>query len=356
MFCYFSQVPKLNLSYDIFHTTSVSYIHVQVSTRSAYVKVGYGQKHVGSGWDNCLAGKSIRTFHEKVEPLETEQAAAEVSGCTLRLKSGLHPHGKCSHTSEKGRRQFRRSLYSLGKHIMWRIYLAGSTTKMHMSFVFSGNCTRNYIMRTLTLKIMWVSPDADVKVLNNTLYILFNVFWSKLWNISATNYLYHGHSASYGDIKLDQVEARELLKNHQYFLSMSNIVSLSYHSEKREGEETGRYVLHVGVIEKLPAEEIKRTRCPTAQGCHIWNTHQESGYTSTGCWRGPRLLYVLPRVDSTQLIWKREVRVHLELTLHTWTRDSIACWVQHMALHMLIVPTSERRLTSRVTLVRIISQ
>lgn len=46
MFCYFSQVPKLNLSYDIFHTTSVSYIHVQVSTQSAYVKVGYEQKHV----------------------------------------------------------------------------------------------------------------------------------------------------------------------------------------------------------------------------------------------------------------------------------------------------------------------
>lgn len=89
-----------------------------------------------------------------------------------------------------------------------------------------------------------------MKVLNNTLYNLFNVFWSKLWNIKATNYLYHGHSASYGDIKLDEVKARELLKNHQYFLSMSNIVSLSYHSEKREGEETGRYVLHVGVIER----------------------------------------------------------------------------------------------------------
>ena len=93
-----------------------------------------------------------------------------------------------------------------------------------------------------------------MKVLNNTLYNLFNVFWSKLWNISATNYLYHGHTASCGDIKLDEVEARELLKNHQYLLSLS---SLSYRSEKREGEEIGRYVLHVGVIEKLPVKEIK---------------------------------------------------------------------------------------------------
>lgn len=89
-----------------------------------------------------------------------------------------------------------------------------------------------------------------MKVSNNTLYNLFNVFWSKLWNISATNYLYHGHTASYGDIKVDEVEARELLNKHQYFVSMSNIVSLSYHSEKREGEETGRYVLHVGVTER----------------------------------------------------------------------------------------------------------
>ena len=38
---------------------------------------------------------------------------------------------------------------------------------------------------------------------------------------------------------------------------MANIVSLSYRSEKREGKKTGRYVLHVGVIEKLPAEDIK---------------------------------------------------------------------------------------------------
>ena len=79
-------------------------------------------------------------------------------------------------------------------------------------------------------------------------------------------YLYHGHTASYGDIKLDEVEARELLNKHQYFLFTPNIVSLSYCSEKGEGKKTGRYVLHV---KKLPAEEIKRTRCPTAQGCHI---------------------------------------------------------------------------------------
>ena len=59
--------------------------------------------------------RAIQTFYERVEPLETEQAAAEVSGCTLRLKSWLHPQGKCSHTKGKGRRQFRKILYSLGK-------------------------------------------------------------------------------------------------------------------------------------------------------------------------------------------------------------------------------------------------
>ena len=66
-----------------------------------------------------------------------------------------------------------------------------------------------------------------------------------------------------GDIKLDEVEARELLKKHQYmyFLSTANIVSLSYRSEKRGGKKTGRYVLHVGVIGKLPAEKIKGP-CP----------------------------------------------------------------------------------------------
>ena len=40
-------------------------------------------------------------------------------------------------------------------------------------------------------------------------------------------------------------------------MSTANMVSLSYRSEKREGKKIGRHVLHVGVIEKLPAEEIK---------------------------------------------------------------------------------------------------
>ena len=88
-------------------------VHNMSHTWSAYMKVGYGQVCETTVW----LERTIQTFCERAEPLETGQAATEVSGCTLRLKGGLHPHGKCSHTKGKGRSQFRRSLYSLGKHI-----------------------------------------------------------------------------------------------------------------------------------------------------------------------------------------------------------------------------------------------
>ena len=45
-------------------------------------------------------------------------------------------------------------------------------------------------------------------------------------------------------------------------MSTPSVVSLSYSSEKKEGKKTGRYVLHVGVIKKLPAEEIKAPDIP----------------------------------------------------------------------------------------------
>ena len=68
-----------------------------------------------------------------------------------------------------------------------------------------------------------------------------------------------------GDIKLDEVEARELLKKHQYmyFLSTANIVSLSYRSEKRGGKKTEKYVLHIG------SSNMDAKSCQKWQGCHI---------------------------------------------------------------------------------------
>ena len=112
---------------------------------------------------------------------------------------------------------------------------------------------------------MRFSHDSTLHVVRHVTDV--NILWSKHWNISTTNYLYHGRTASYEDIKLDEVEARELLNKHQYFLFTPNIVSLSYCSEKREGKKTGTYVLHV---EKLPAEEISEpdVSTSTAQGCH----------------------------------------------------------------------------------------
>ena len=66
-----------------------------------------------------------------------------------------------------------------------------------------------------------------------------------------------------GDIKLDEVEARELLKKHQYLLSTANIVSLSYRCEKRGGKKTERYVLHIG------SSNMDAKSCQKWQGCHI---------------------------------------------------------------------------------------
>ena len=59
------------------------------------------------------------------------------------------------------------------------------------------------------------------------------------------------------NIELDEVEAKDLLKKYKHLLSTPNVVSLSYCSEKKEGRKTGRNVLRVGVIKKLPAEDIK---------------------------------------------------------------------------------------------------
>ena len=59
------------------------------------------------------------------------------------------------------------------------------------------------------------------------------------------------------DVKLDKAEAKDLLERYKYLLSTPSVVSLSYSSEKKEGKKTGRYVLHVGVIKKLSAKEIK---------------------------------------------------------------------------------------------------
>ena len=59
------------------------------------------------------------------------------------------------------------------------------------------------------------------------------------------------------DDELDELEAKALLKKYQHFMCTPNVVSLSYSSEKKEGKKTGRYVLRVGVIKKLSAEEIK---------------------------------------------------------------------------------------------------
>ncbi len=58
-------------------------------------------------------------------------------------------------------------------------------------------------------------------------------------------------------VELDKVEAKDLLKKYRYLLSTPSVVSLSYCSEKKEGKKTGRYVLRVGVIKKLPAIEIE---------------------------------------------------------------------------------------------------
>ena len=60
-----------------------------------------------------------------------------------------------------------------------------------------------------------------------------------------------------GYVELDKAEAKDLLERYKYLLSTPSVVSLSYCSEKKEGKKTGRYVLRVGVIKKLPAEEIK---------------------------------------------------------------------------------------------------
>ncbi len=58
-------------------------------------------------------------------------------------------------------------------------------------------------------------------------------------------------------VELDKVEAKDLLNKYRYLLSTPSVVSLSYCSEKKEGKKTGRYVLRVGVIKKLPANEIE---------------------------------------------------------------------------------------------------
>ena len=72
-------------------------------------------------------------------------------------------------------------------------------------------------------------------------------------------------------------------------LSTANIVSLSYHSEKKEDKKTGRYVLHIDdIIKKLPAEEIKepdvqlRFSLSMLQRYNLkWRPNQESNFIET---------------------------------------------------------------------------
>ena len=56
--------------------------------------------------------------------------------------------------------------------------------------------------------------------------------------------------------QLSASDTKRLIKSHHYLLSTPNVVSLSYHDEKKDGKTTGQKALHVGMIKKLKPEDI----------------------------------------------------------------------------------------------------
>ena len=56
--------------------------------------------------------------------------------------------------------------------------------------------------------------------------------------------------------QLSASDAKRLIRSHHYLLSTPNVVSLSYHDEKKDGKTTGQKALHVGVIKKLKPQDI----------------------------------------------------------------------------------------------------
>ena len=60
-------------------------------------------------------------------------------------------------------------------------------------------------------------------------------------------------------VKLSATDAKKLIKSHHFLLSTPNIVSLSYHDEKKGGQKTGNKVFYIGVIKK---PTLQRTEAP----------------------------------------------------------------------------------------------